>query len=311
MPKHSKKRPFLITVTVIFMVMNVIAAFHAYKFTHFATDSRRKTTKEEAISFPEKCKILLFGIDLPRPENKVKPEVDYQTVILQSNKKLECWWLPTANAKGTVIVFHGYGSSKAGMLDKAYLFQQMGYNVLLPDFMGSGGSEGNQTTIGYKEAENVKTCYDHIQQKGEKNIVLFGTSMGAASILKSFHDYPLSPKSIIIECPFGSTYKTVQARFKMLHVPAFPMAALLTFWGGAENGFNAFGHNPTNYAKSVHCPTLLLYGEKDEKVSRAEIDEIYQNLQGPKQLQTLPEAGHDNYLKQYKDLWYETVKGLL
>lgn len=288
--------------------MNIAAAFHAYKFTHFATDNRKKTTKEEAISFSEKIKILFLGIDLPRPVNKTKPSVNYETVILQSNKKLECWWLPTANAKGTVIVFHGYGSSKSGMLDKAYAFRQMGYNVLLPDFMGSGGSEGDQTTIGYKEAENVKTCYEYIHLKGEQNIVLFGTSMGAASILKALHDYPLSPTNIIIECPFGSTYATVKARFKMLHVPAFPMAGLLTFWGGAENGFNAFQHNPTMYAKSVHCPTLLLYGEKDEKVSRAEIDEIYRNLQGKKALQTFPNAGHDNYLIQYKDLWYATVQ---
>ncbi|PZF74512.1 alpha/beta hydrolase [Taibaiella soli] len=309
MPRFFKRS--LVVVTVLFVIMNIVAAFHAYKFTHFATDIRKKTTKEEAISFSEKCKILFFGIDLPRPVNKVQPSVPFKTITLQSNKKLECWWLPTANAKGTVIVFHGYGSSKAGMLDKAYLFQQMDYNVLLPDFMGSGGSEGNQTTIGYKEAENVKTCYDYIHEKGEQNIVLFGTSMGAASILKSLHDCPLAPTRIIIECPFGSTYQTVKARFKMLHVPAFPMAGLLTFWGGMENGFNAFAHNPTTYAKSVHCPTLLLYGEKDEKVSRAEIDEIYQNLQGTKQLQTFPAAGHDNYLIQYKDLWYQTIKSLL
>jgi len=308
---HRFLKRTLIAASILFVIMNMIAAFHAYKFTHFATDNRRKTTKEEAISFSEKCKILFFGVDLPRPVNKMQPTVDYETVLLQSNKKLECWWLPTSNAHGTVIVFHGYGSSKAGMLDKAYLFRQMGYNVLLPDFMGSGGSEGNQTTIGYKEAENVKTCYDYIHQKGESDIVLFGTSMGAVSILKALHDYPISPASIIIECPFGSTYKTVEARFKMLHVPAFPMAALLTFWGGAENGFNAFKHNPTTYAQSVRCPTLLLYGEKDEKVSRAEIGKIYQNLQGPKQLQTFPEAGHDNYLKQYKDLWYETVRSFL
>ena len=52
-----------------------------------------------------------------------------------------------------------------------------------------------------------------------------------------------------------------------MHVPCFPMAYLLVFWGGTINGFNAFNHNPQNYASQVKCPVLLMYGLKDDKVS--------------------------------------------
>src|SRR5205085_9033661 len=134
---------------------------------------------------------------------------------------------------------------------------------------------------------------------GVKNIYLFGTSLGAVAILKAIHDYHLQPAAIIIECPFGSMYQTTCARFRIIKVPPFPMAGLLVFWGGIQNGFWAFGHNPTMYARSVKCPTLLLYGEKDEKVSRQEIDDIYKNLAGKKTLRTYPLAGHENYLIKY------------
>src|SRR5678809_1487848 len=93
------------------------------------------------------------------------------------------------------------------------------YNTLLVDFMGSGGSEGSQTTIGYKEAEEVKTCFDYVVKSGEKRVYLFGTSLGAVAILKGISDYNIDPAGIIIECPFGSMYKTACARFRTMKVP--------------------------------------------------------------------------------------------
>lgn len=83
------------------------------------------------------------------------------------------------------------------------------------------------------------------------------------------------------------------------------------FWGGVQNSFWAFGHNPTEYAKSIYCPALLLYGERDPKVSRAEIDAIYTNLKGKKQLRTYPQAGHENYLTHYKAEWESDVKAFI
>ena len=143
------------------------------------------------------------------------------------------------------------------MLDKAEIFLSLGCNTMLVDFMGSGRSEGDQTTIGYFEAEEVKTAFDYLEKNGEKEIVLFGTSMGAVAIMKAIRDYSLAPSSIIVECPFGTMLHTAEARFKLLDVPSFPMAGLLVFWGGVQNNFNAFRHNPSEYAKAITCPNVL------------------------------------------------------
>jgi uncharacterized protein len=210
-----------------------------------------------------------------------------------------------------VLIFHGFSGEKSSMLDKSDEFLKLGYNTLLIDFMGSGGSEGDQTTLGFQEAAEVKSCFDYISSLGEKNIVLFGTSMGSVAILKAINDYSIKPSAIILECPFGSMYETVCARFNNMHLPSFPAASLLVFWGGIQNGFWAFDHNPTEYAKNISCPTLLLYGEKDQNVSRAEIDEIFQNLNGHKTLKTYPQAGHENYLKNYKSKWISDVGDFL
>lgn len=292
---------------ILVILLNVIAGFHAYKFTHYAPGISRKTSKPEQISFAEKIKTLAFGVNNPRPVNKLLPDRPFETVNIKSNKLVSGWLIKADASKGTVIIFHGYGGHKSSMLDKAEVFLQLGYSTLLLDFMGSGDSEGNQTTIGFHEAQEVKDAFDFMHNRGEKNIFLFGTSMGAAAIMKAQKDYALKSKAILIECPFGTMLETVKARFHVMKVPPFPMAYLLVFWGGVENNFNAFGHNPQEYAKDISCPTLLMYGEKDVDVSRKETDEIYKNLKGKKKLCTYPLAGHENYLRKYKTEWIEDV----
>ncbi|RYY00868.1 MAG: alpha/beta hydrolase [Gammaproteobacteria bacterium] len=302
-------KKFLCTFIILFILLNCITYLHAYRFTHFSDPSEPRTS--EHISTFEKIKTLFTGVKNPRPENRFRPSRPYQIIKIQSNKLLDCWLINADSAKGTVLLFHGYGGEKSSMLDKAEEFRKMNFNVLLVDFMGAGRSEGAQTTIGFKEAEEVKDCFAYIQKQGEKNIHLFGTSMGAVAIMKAISDYNIRPKSIMIECPFGTMYQTVCARFKLVNAPTFPMAGMLMFWGGLQNGFWAFSHNPIDYAKNISCPTLLLYGEKDNRVSREEIDTIFANLKGQKKLVTYPLAGHENYLNKYKNQWVSDIKCFL
>lgn len=304
------KRLFYLAL-IGFILLNVVSFFHAYQFTHFSDSALPKTKNPQELSFLEKLKPLFLGINNPRPKNKTLPTQKYETVVLQSNKKIECWYIKKTNAKGTVILFHGYTGHKSALLVRAEKFLALDYQVFLVDFMGSGGSEGNSTTIGYDEAIQVETAVKHIKAQGEKNIALFGTSMGAVAVMKAMENQALDIQKLILECPFGSMYQTTCARFANMGVPSFPFAGFLVFWGGIQNGFWAFGHNPTEYAKSIKIPTLLIYGEKDKEVSRAEIDEIFDNLQGIKTLKTYKEAGHGNYFTQYKQAWEKDVKAFL
>ncbi len=297
--------------TILFIFMNIIAGFHAYKFMHFVEKNGNKTQSPHKLSTLNKVKTLLFGVNNPRPENAKTPSCAYETVVLQSSQTIECWHIKIPNSRGTVVLFHGYSASKSSLLDQSAEFNALGYNTLLVDFIGSGGSGGNQTTVGFKEGEDVKTCMDYLQKQDNSPIILFGTSMGAAAILRASSEFSIRPVAAILECPFGTMYETTCARFRQMNVPPFPMAGLLLFWGGAENGFWAFSHNPQDYAKQVDFPVLLLYGEQDKNVSRKEIDAIYTNLKGKKSLSTYPQAGHENYLLKYKTEWIQDVSTFL
>ncbi len=311
MKQSNRKRKVVLLFSFLFfafLLINVIAFFHAYKFTHFSTTTVARTKDPKMLTITQKLSVLFFGIDNPRPVNEKTPNNPYSTISLKSNKEIECWLIPIDSAKGTVILFHGFSGEKSSLIDQAEIFRELGYATVLVDFMGSGGSEGNQTTIGYFEAEQVKTVFEFVKSQGDKKIFLFGTSMGSAAIMRAVSELKINPSGLILECPFGSMYQTVCARFDLMNIPRFPMAGLLVFWGGVQNGFWAFRHNPYEYAKSIDCPVLLIWGEKDVKVSGEETKKIFKALAGRKKLATLTEADHENLMNASPYKWRLAVE---
>lgn len=303
----KKKQKLLILVVAGFLAVNTVAFLHAYTFTHFSTSNVVRTKDPEELSVFAKVGLLFTGIDNPRPQAKEAPAQAFETVYVQSAGKLECWRIRQPGARGTVMLFHGYAGEKSSLLTRAAAFRAMGYHTLLVDFTGSGGSEGNSTSVGYTEAVQVKDCFDYLAGTGERNIVLFGTSMGAAAVLKAMNDYGIKPTATVLECPFGSLYNTVCARFSLMHVPSFPMAGLLTFWGGVQHGYWAFAHNPTDYARKATCPTLLLFGAEDDRVTVPETERIFANLPQPKTLKIYPAVGHNVFIPANQPTWVRNV----
>lgn len=71
---------------------------------------------------------------------------------------LEAWLLPQPKPRAVVALFHGYGANKGDLLREGREFLWMGLEVLLVDFRGSGGSEGDETSIGFHEAQDVRAA---------------------------------------------------------------------------------------------------------------------------------------------------------
>jgi alpha-beta hydrolase superfamily lysophospholipase len=306
-----KRKRILWFLAIAFIAVNVISFFHAWQFTHFDTDVKERTKDAKELSFLAKANVLFTGVDNPRPVNKKLPARPFTSVKIKSSELLDCWYIPVDSAKATMIMFHGFAGEKSSLLERAEEIVKLGYNVFLVDFAGSGGSGGNSTSIGYHEAQQVKDVFEFVKQNYPGNIFLFGTSMGSAAILKAIDDNHFDVKGIVIECPFGSLYKTVGARFKMMGVPSFPMASFLCFWGGVINGYWAFSHNPSEYAKGVSSPTLLLYGQQDERVTQEETDLIFENLSGEKTVKNYPGAGHDVFIESNREEWAGDVREFL
>ena len=301
------------TILVLFVLVNIITAFHAYKFSHIYDRNEVVIKRNEDKTGWDKTKEILFGINAVKQKNQ-EPDSSFETIILTTKDsiKLEGWYIKTkAAAKGTVILFHGHVSKKSSVLNESEGFRQLGYNTLLVDFRAHGNSGGNTCTIGYTETEDVKLAYDYIKNRGEKNIVLWGISMGAATITKAMSDYKMQPSKIILEMPFASILQAAEGRIKMMGLPAQPLATLITFWGGTEQGFWGFGMKPSEFAKNIKEPTLLQWGKNDPRVQQEETDLIYKNLAGKKQLVVYETAGHESLCDKEHEKWMAAISGFL
>lgn len=146
---HVRLKQLLVwNVLVLVILVNAIAFAGAYAITHFTAPGQ-------------------FPLGMPRPVNVNTPAtfgMDYetQTISINGQEWLETWWIPAVNARGTVLLFPGNGGSKGRqLLAPAQIFHGLSYNTLLVDFRGVGGSSGNTTTMGMREATDVVLAVDY------------------------------------------------------------------------------------------------------------------------------------------------------
>jgi alpha-beta hydrolase superfamily lysophospholipase len=262
-------------------------------------------------------KILLTGVTVPKPRNECSPEnvgLDFEAHRMDGTDgaELEAWYVPRESSRGLVVVFHGYASCKAEVLREAAAFHELGYATFLVDFRGSGGSSGWNTSVGVYEADDVEQAWNYVGRHWpDERRILFGQSMGAAAILRAVPTRELRPAALVLECPFDRLTATVGNRFTAMGLPATPFAQLLVFWGGVQQGFNGFQHNPAEYAKSVTVNTLLLHGDRDLRVTRQQAANIFDNLAGPKEFSLFAGAGHESYVTHDAAQWKHVVRQFL
>lgn len=317
----GKQRPRTIIIWVLWILLaqliliNISAAFYAYKLTHLYTPTEETWTKPVSKNIFAKTWRLFAGPKFYKQVLNDSPGFAFSTIVLKTknNISIEAWYGKSDSiAKGTVILFHGLMGHKGLVLNEANAFREFGFNVMLVDVRDHGNSGGTVTTLGYDESEEVKLAYDHIVQTGEKNIFLWGPSLGAVEVIKAVSDYQLKPSGIIIEMPFLSLQTHLKGRARILGFPEQPFGFLTSFWIGIEQGFNGLGFKTTKYAKDITCPVLMQYGEKDELVLPYEADAIYKAVAATdKKLVKYEEAGHESFLRNDPATWKREVEMFL
>jgi alpha-beta hydrolase superfamily lysophospholipase len=309
-PRTKRLGGFL---AVGFLSLNVLVYRQARALTHFGPPGPH--VRFQSMSLASLLTAAVAGVPVPRPENHRTPAdvgLDFKRAVFPGGRgiPLEAWVVPALPSRGTVVLFHGHAASKDSQLREARVFHEMGLNAVLVDFFGSGGSGGNETSIGFYEAQDVTKAYEYAQHLPDAGpIILFGSSMGAAAILKSVADDQLRPAGLILECPFYSLVGTIRHRFGA--IPSFPLADLLVAWGGVAEGFNAFSFRPVDSAAHVASPALLMNGDSDPFVRRAEAQGIYDALRGPKTLKFFAGFGHGSCIRANSDEWKKAVSTFL
>lgn len=299
-----------------FIGINCLAHFHARAMTTFVSTGAR-TAAPEKMSLLGKAKVLLTGVQFPRPENRRDPgdfglEFQRHRYPGSFGLELEAWSVIPESAKGLVLMFHGNGASKESLLPTAKIINGLGWGCALIDFHGSGGSEGSTTSIGWHESMDVVASHDHFFGKAPGGpIIHYGVSMGSAAVLRALHTDTIKPDGIILELPFDRLINAARQRFHALGLPSWPLADLLILHGGWQQGFDGFAHAPSEYAKSIELPALVLNAERDRRAPPAQAIAVFKALSGPKQRRQFTALGHENICAAAPAEWRATVAAFL
>jgi len=309
------KRLTVLTVLGVFLAMNVVAFLHARAFTRYVAPGTI-LVRPEAMTTGQKIGALLTGAHYPRPINARSPAdcgLPFTTITFPGAAgTLEAWHIPADRASRIVVMFHGHAACKCGQLVEAKAFHDLGYEVFLVDLRASGGSTGDACTLGVAEADDVVAAVNYVRSvRPDLRVILYGQSMGSVAILRANAMRGVVADALVLECPFDRLLTTIEHRFEAIGVPAFPMARLLVFWGGVQHGFDAFAHNPVEYAASIQTPTLILHGARDPRVRTAEAESITTALAGPKRFVLFPEAGHESLCAHDPEKWRAAVSSFL
>lgn len=302
----------ILCTSLVFLVLNIMAIFHAHHFTHFLSGKELTETLNENSSSAKKIKSILLGVPVRKPINdSVDLDfVDVDTITKELN--LEIWRLDMEPSKGVVALFHGYKASKSSLWKEAQAFYRMGFTVVLVDFRSAGNSDGNQCTLGYFEANDVEATYQYcLKEYPDQKIFLYGSSMGAAAVMRAVAKLAINPSGILIQSPFYTMLNAVKTRFQLMGIPSFPSAHLITFWGGWINDFDAFSHNPIDYAPHINCPTLLIHGMLDTRVSYESAKSIYKALPQKKEFGIFSKSGHESILNKEEPNWIYLVTNFM
>ncbi len=295
------------SLIVIVIMLEVVVYLHARMFTQYG-DSGTQIKKTEYYSFKEKISLLLATMQYQRPQCE---RSSYSYAIddrIGADSSIAITRFEPANSLGTVLIFPGYQRNRWSVFEEAKKIYESQYNVVTVDFHGTGCSTGSKCSIGYNEAEDVKTVFEWATERyGLKPVFIYGFSMGAVAVMRAASIYQLKTDGIIIGTPFGSLKKAIANHYKSMGIPSFPFADLLTLNIGLINGYWGFDNNPEEFAKNIHVPTLLMYGLNDDRISPEEILVIYENLKGPKHLELYPDTGHEPFSRKNPSQWKAVV----
>lgn len=221
---------------------------------------------------------------------------------------LRGWFLHrdvSANGRpGVVILLHGQGDNRAGMLNQAAVLFQQGYAVLLPDSRAHGDSGGSLATYGIMERGDISQWVDWIRSRGEAGCIYgLGESMGAAVLLQSFAREKRFC-AVVAECPFSSFREIAEDRVGQFFGTGGWLGRSI-MWPAVESGFlwaqlrydlDMESVSPVIAVRNTRTPILLIHGDRDENIAPYHSKELAAQNAAIR-LWIVPGAGHTTALQ--------------
>jgi alpha-beta hydrolase superfamily lysophospholipase len=217
------------------------------------------------------------------------------TLTTADGLDLTAWYVPAPEPGApSILLTHGLLASKWGMLRLMPWLHNAGYNVMLFDFRGHGGSDPRPTTIGPEEVLDVQAALDWLEAEGVGDRVAgLGMSLGAAALVNTaLQDDRLD--ALILDSLFADWGDTDFAKGYRLPpdwlVPGVP--------------------DPEELLPGIHVPVFIIHGTADILTHEDHAHRLYEAANEPKEI-WINDSGHAWSAWTYPDLFQRKVLDFL
>ena len=140
------------------------------------------------------------------------------------NQAREGWFFPGLRGAPTIVLCHGYGSSRAELLTLVSALQDHQYNVFLFDFAAHGGNSG-ATTFGYREADELRSALDALAARNDvdpHNFGVWGYNLGAYAALREAERDPRI-RALVLDSVYDTPAQMVKIGVERTGLAGFPL----------------------------------------------------------------------------------------
>lgn len=223
-------------------------------------------------------------------------EVPYEDAYIKSYDRLKLHARVYENKKSNklVIMFHGYrGTAVRDFSGGAKLMIDLGYNVILVDQRAHGQSKGHNITFGNKEKRDVLAWIKYGQERfGEdKELVLVGISMGAATILFASKYIPGGVK-LICDCPYTTEREIMEESIKNMKLSPRFFFPILNFSSVLFSGASLNKDDAHENVKNCNHKILIIHGDRDTIVPYQYSYRLYEENKDKIRYELFPNTEH-------------------
>ena len=208
------------------------------------------------------------------------------------------------------IILHGYRSSPDSVISIGRHFSEEGYNVLIPYMRATGESEGEYIGMGWLDKDDLQCWINKIiEQNNNANIVLHGSSMGAATVLMAAgDDLPSNVRAIIEDSGYTSVWDIFASEAKVrFGLPEFPVLNMFEIVANFRAKYDIKKASALEQVKKANIPILFIHGDSDDFVPEYMCEQLYNAANCKKEKLIIQGAGHTESRYKEPETYYNKI----
>lgn len=208
------------------------------------------------------------------------------------------------------IILHGYRSTPNSIISIGMHFSKEGYNVLIPSMRACSESDGEYIGMGWLDKEDLQ-CWINliIKQNENAEIILHGSSMGAATVLMaSGKDLPINVKAIVADSGYTSVWDIFASEAKArFNLPTFPVLNMFEIVANVRANYDIKEASALEQVKNNKTPILFIHGDADDFVPEYMCEELYEAANCKKDKLIIHDAGHTDSKYKEPETYYNKI----